>query len=174
MNQNNQQTNKPNNEIKVGFGTKVGNVVRYCNSVLKEGVRQLNFSAIGGAVGGGAGAGFSDDENRLRNSLLGALTGGVLGGVGGAGRHVFNTTKNYLPEFQNKLFNIAEMGQRGVLPHLLSPEATKGIEKNLETTIRKIKDTKLYEQLKKLLVTSTLKKISNNHFINITETQIKL
>jgi len=52
MDQNTPQNTKPSNEIKVGFETRVGNVVRYCNGLLNEQkIRELHFSAIGGAVG---------------------------------------------------------------------------------------------------------------------------
>jgi len=44
--------NKPSNEIKVGYETRVGNVVKYCNSLLAEKkFKELHFSALGGAVG---------------------------------------------------------------------------------------------------------------------------
>jgi hypothetical protein len=49
-NQNNEK--KPINDIKVSMGSRVRNVIRYCNSILKENnLRVLNFSAVGGAIG---------------------------------------------------------------------------------------------------------------------------
>ncbi len=44
--------NKAVNDVKLGMGTRVRNVIRYCNSILKENnLRVLNFSAVGGAIG---------------------------------------------------------------------------------------------------------------------------
>jgi hypothetical protein len=40
------------NDIRVGMGTRVRNVIVYCNSIIKEkNLRELHFSAIGGAIG---------------------------------------------------------------------------------------------------------------------------
>lgn len=40
------------NDIRVGMGSRVRNVIRYCNSVLNEKkVPELKFSAVGGAIG---------------------------------------------------------------------------------------------------------------------------
>ena len=54
-------TNKPStsntnskeaNDIRIGMNTRVRNVVRYCNSLLKEKTfKTLHFSAVGGAIG---------------------------------------------------------------------------------------------------------------------------
>ena len=44
--------NKPENDIRLGMGTRVRNVIVYCNSLLKEkNLRELHFSAVGGAIG---------------------------------------------------------------------------------------------------------------------------
>jgi len=44
--------NKPVNDVKLGMATRVRNVIRYCNSILKEqNLKVLNFSAVGGAIG---------------------------------------------------------------------------------------------------------------------------
>lgn len=49
---NNNNTNKAENDIRVGMGSRVRNVIRYCNMLLKEkNYRELHFSAIGGAIG---------------------------------------------------------------------------------------------------------------------------
>ena len=46
------QNNKEANDIRIGMGTRVRNVVRYCNSLLKEKTfKTLKFSAVGGAIG---------------------------------------------------------------------------------------------------------------------------
>jgi hypothetical protein len=43
---------KEANDIRIGMGTRVRNVVRYCNSLLKEQkFKSLHFSAVGGAIG---------------------------------------------------------------------------------------------------------------------------
>ena len=43
---------KDANDIRIGMGTRVRNVVRYCNSLLKEKTfKTLKFSAVGGAIG---------------------------------------------------------------------------------------------------------------------------
>lgn len=41
------------NHIRIGYNTRVGNVIRYVNALIKEdkNVRSLNFTAIGGAIG---------------------------------------------------------------------------------------------------------------------------
>jgi hypothetical protein len=47
-----EDTNKPLNEIKIGFQSRVRNIVRYANILLKENnFRSLHLSAIGGAIG---------------------------------------------------------------------------------------------------------------------------
>ena len=47
------QTNKKEpNDIRIGQNSRVRNVVRYCNSLLKEKTyKTLHFSAVGGAIG---------------------------------------------------------------------------------------------------------------------------
>ena len=49
----NTKTNsKEDNDIRIGMNTRVRNVVRYCNSLLKEKTfKSLHFSAVGGAIG---------------------------------------------------------------------------------------------------------------------------
>ena len=43
---------KEPNDIRIGMNTTVRNVVRYCNSLLKEKTyKSLHFSAVGGAIG---------------------------------------------------------------------------------------------------------------------------
>ena len=43
---------KEANDIRIGMNTRVRNVVRYCNSILKEkSFKTLKFSAVGGAIG---------------------------------------------------------------------------------------------------------------------------
>ena len=43
---------KEGNDIRIGMNTRVRNVVRYCNSILKEKTfKTLKFSAVGGAIG---------------------------------------------------------------------------------------------------------------------------
>ena len=46
----NTKTNsKEDNDIRIGMNTRVRNVVRYCNSLLKEKTfKSLHFSAVGG------------------------------------------------------------------------------------------------------------------------------
>lgn len=44
--------NKSLNDIRLGQNTRVRNVIRYCNSIIKENnFRELHFSAVGGAIG---------------------------------------------------------------------------------------------------------------------------
>ena len=44
--------NKSLNDIRLGQNTRVRNVIRYCNSIIKENnFRDLPFSAVGGAIG---------------------------------------------------------------------------------------------------------------------------
>lgn len=46
------ESNKPINQVKVGAGSSVRSVIRYCNMLLKErNMREIQFSAIGGAIG---------------------------------------------------------------------------------------------------------------------------
>jgi len=46
------QENKELNNVRIGMGTRVRNVILYCNNLIKEkNFRDLNFSAIGGAIG---------------------------------------------------------------------------------------------------------------------------
>lgn len=48
----NKQENKELNNVRIGMGTRVRNVILYCNNLIKEkNFRDLNFSAIGGAIG---------------------------------------------------------------------------------------------------------------------------
>ena len=43
---------KEANDIRIGMNTRVSNVVRYCNGLLKEKTfKTLKFSAVGGAIG---------------------------------------------------------------------------------------------------------------------------
>jgi hypothetical protein len=43
---------KQQNQVRIGMGTRVKNVIVYCNNLIKEkNYRDLNFSAIGGAIG---------------------------------------------------------------------------------------------------------------------------
>ena len=47
-----QQSKKEPNDIRIGMNSRVRNVVRYCNSLLKEKTyKTLHFSAVGGAIG---------------------------------------------------------------------------------------------------------------------------
>jgi hypothetical protein len=40
------------NDIRIGMSSRVRNIIRYCNSIIKDqGVRELHFSAVGGAIG---------------------------------------------------------------------------------------------------------------------------
>ena len=44
--------NKQLNHVRIGMGTRVRNVIVYCNNLIKEkNFRDLHFSAIGGAIG---------------------------------------------------------------------------------------------------------------------------
>jgi len=46
------QAKKEPNDIRIGQNSRVRNVVRYCNSLLKEKTfKTLHFSAVGGAIG---------------------------------------------------------------------------------------------------------------------------
>ena len=46
------QQKKEPNDIRIGMNSRVRNVVRYCNSLLKEKTyKTLHFSAVGGAIG---------------------------------------------------------------------------------------------------------------------------
>jgi hypothetical protein len=58
MSSNNTKTTNTNsnlkeaNDIRIGMNTRVRNVVRYCNALLKEKTfKSLHFSAVGGAIG---------------------------------------------------------------------------------------------------------------------------
>jgi hypothetical protein len=43
---------KPANDIRIGFRSRAGNVISYCEKLLKENnIRTLNFSAVGGSIG---------------------------------------------------------------------------------------------------------------------------
>ena len=43
---------KPVNQIRVGFSTRVANIVSYCEKLIKENnMRSLNLSAVGGSIG---------------------------------------------------------------------------------------------------------------------------
>ena len=43
---------KPINQIRVGFSTRVANIVSYCEKLIKENnMRSLNLSAVGGSIG---------------------------------------------------------------------------------------------------------------------------
>ena len=43
---------KPVNDIRVGFNSRTGGLVNYCERLLKENnIRELNFSAVGGSIG---------------------------------------------------------------------------------------------------------------------------
>ena len=51
-NEKSNSNSKEGNDIRIGMGTRVRNVVRYCNSLLKEKTfKTLKFSAVGGAIG---------------------------------------------------------------------------------------------------------------------------
>lgn len=40
------------NDIRIGMSSRVRNIIRYCNSIIKnQAVRELHFSAVGGAIG---------------------------------------------------------------------------------------------------------------------------
>ena len=46
------QPKKEPNDIRIGQNSRVSNIVRYCNSLLKEKTyKSLHFSAVGGAIG---------------------------------------------------------------------------------------------------------------------------
>jgi hypothetical protein len=46
------QENKELNNVRIGMGTRVRNVILYCNNLIKEKkYSDLHFSAIGGAIG---------------------------------------------------------------------------------------------------------------------------
>lgn len=45
------KTAKAPNDIRIGFRTRVGSVVSYCEQLLKEKTKTLNFSAVGGSIG---------------------------------------------------------------------------------------------------------------------------
>jgi hypothetical protein len=46
------QQNKPENDIRVSFNSRVRNIITYCTALLKENkFRTINLSAIGGAIG---------------------------------------------------------------------------------------------------------------------------
>lgn len=43
---------KPVNDIRVGMNSRVRNVIKYCESIVKDNkLRDLHFSAVGGAIG---------------------------------------------------------------------------------------------------------------------------
>ena len=43
---------KPANDIRIGFHSRVGSIISYCERLLKENnLRSLNFSAVGGSIG---------------------------------------------------------------------------------------------------------------------------
>jgi len=51
MNSTQQQSNKPENQIRIGMNSRVGSIVRYVNLLLKDNkYRSFDFSAIGGAI----------------------------------------------------------------------------------------------------------------------------
>ena len=46
------KTKKQANDIRIGFRSRVGSVISYCEKLLKENnLRTLNFSAVGGSIG---------------------------------------------------------------------------------------------------------------------------
>ncbi len=46
------QQNKPENDIRVSFNSRVRNIITYCSALLKDNkFRTINLSAIGGAIG---------------------------------------------------------------------------------------------------------------------------
>ena len=48
----NNSNSKPPNDIRVGFRTRVGNIISYCEKLLNEQkMRTLNLSAVGGSIG---------------------------------------------------------------------------------------------------------------------------
>ena len=42
---------KEPNDIRIGMSSRVRNVIRYCNGLLKEQTKLLHFAAVGGAIG---------------------------------------------------------------------------------------------------------------------------
>ena len=47
-----EKTKKEANDIRIGFRSRVGSVISYCEKLLKENnLRTLNFSAVGGSIG---------------------------------------------------------------------------------------------------------------------------
>jgi len=42
---------KPENQIKIGVGTRVRSVINYCEVLLEKGIKDLNLTAMGGAIG---------------------------------------------------------------------------------------------------------------------------
>jgi hypothetical protein len=43
---------KPDNDIRVGFNSRISGIINYCQRLLKDkNVRDLNFSAVGGSIG---------------------------------------------------------------------------------------------------------------------------
>ncbi len=42
---------KPENNIKIGVGTRVRSVINYCGILLEKGLKDLNLTAMGGAIG---------------------------------------------------------------------------------------------------------------------------
>lgn len=46
-----QNSQKPPNDVRIGINSKVRNVIRYCNGLLKEKTSFIHFSAVGGAIG---------------------------------------------------------------------------------------------------------------------------
>ena len=42
---------KEPNDIRIGMTSRVRNVIRYCNGLLKEKMKSLHFAAVGGAIG---------------------------------------------------------------------------------------------------------------------------
>ena len=47
-----EKSTKPANDIRIGFRSRAGNVISYCEKLLKENnMRTLNFSAVGGSIG---------------------------------------------------------------------------------------------------------------------------
>lgn len=46
------KTRKPANDIRIGFHSRVGSIISFCERLLKENnLRTLNFSAVGGSIG---------------------------------------------------------------------------------------------------------------------------
>ena len=43
---------KPANDIRVGFNTRIGGIIRYCDKLItQDNMKELNFSAVGGSIG---------------------------------------------------------------------------------------------------------------------------